>query len=172
MSPPDETRTVSTKIPIPKDGVESAKKLPVVPDLKWDVAFRPVPQLVTPGPERRIFYILAAVDSVSGANARLRLFSVPSGHKRDGLARIWGGIARETLAAFSAAGAIPSELRVSDARLALFLRPLGLHFPFKITVVERLPAAERCLAALHERRFGVRPAPPADGEAAGTKEQA
>jgi hypothetical protein len=60
----------------------------------------------------------------------------------DGLQHLWEKHSERLLNAILEYGSVPKEIRVRSPRVMRFIRPLGMHIPFKISQYEKLPAIE------------------------------
>ena len=120
-----------------------AAKLPVVADEKWEVDFVMVPAYHTREPKPRFLYVLAAVDAATGVRVVWLKMSV--GGTDEALKALWEGHAARLLEAMLRLGRAPGEIHVRSGRVARFLRPLGMHVPFKLVHHAKLGALDAAL---------------------------
>ncbi len=120
-----------------------AAKLPVVADEKWEVDFVLIPAYHTREARPRFLYVFAAVDASTGVRAVWLKMSV--GGTDNALKALWEGHAARLLEAMLRLGRAPAEIHVRSGRVARFLRPLGMHVPFKLVHHAKLPALDATL---------------------------
>lgn len=135
---PEKMKPYEEKITLKKDECEKASKLPLMPDEAWEVDFAMFPNFQTQDEKPRFLYVLAAVNAVTKEVMTSVKISVDG--KPGGLPRIWEMHASRILAAINKHGRVPGEIRVQSPRMMRFLRPLGMHLPFKIIQHSSLPA--------------------------------
>lgn len=136
---PPTVRVKEERIAFKKSDCDKAASLPKSGEI-WEVEFAMFPNFRTPEPRPRFLYVLAGVDSKTKEKRFCYKMSVDG--KPDGLQRLWEKHAERLLEAILKNGAIPDEIRVRSPRVMRFLRPLGLHVPFKLSQYEKLPAIE------------------------------
>ena len=141
--PKEEVINLEEHVAVDRRACEEAKVLPIFPKERWEIDFVMVPLYRTPGPDPRFLYLLAAVDAESGEKMVWEKMSVDG--KPDGLKRLWEGHAQRLLDAIRKRGRVPGEIHVRSPRMARFLRPLGLHLPFKLVQHAKLPSLEGVL---------------------------
>ena len=88
--------------------------------------------------------MFAAVDAATAARVVWLKMSV--GGTDAALKALWEGHAARLLEAILRLGRAPGEIHVRSARVARFLRPLGLHIPFKLVHHAKLGALDAALA--------------------------
>ncbi|MGN0852689.1 MAG: hypothetical protein ACI4Q3_04850 [Kiritimatiellia bacterium] len=138
--PREEIVQMAEQVTLDRQGCEAAKGLPVHPRLRWEVDFFLVPNLRTAGPDSRFLYVLAVVDAET--KERVAWLRLAVDGKPGGLKRLWEGHAQRVLDAILGQAKVPGEIDVRSGRMARFLRPLGLHLPFKLVQHARLPALD------------------------------
>ena len=148
--PEEEVVQQMEKVELRKDSVLSAKALPLYPKEVWEIDYVMVPAYRTPGPNPRFLYLLAAVNVESGERMVWEKMSVDG--KADGLLRLWEGHAQRLLNAFLRKRRVPGAIHVRSARMARFLRPLGLQLPFKLVQHAKLPSLEDVLSLAIQTR--------------------
>ena len=122
-------------IAFPKDLVKAAKDLPFVAGDVAELDFRILPGLMTQEERPRSVYELIAVDGKTGAPLMQSRVSVtPEANVR----ALWEAMPAQVLREFVRIGRIPGELRVRSGRVFRMLRPLGLEFPFKLSLHDSL----------------------------------
>lgn len=137
---PEKNPEFVEKVALRKDILARAKDLPFDPAVKMELDFGKIPGVQTNEPRARYIYLFAAVD----ANAKTRFVwrtMVVSG-RPDGLVSLWQSLAPQLLDHILASGKVPGEIHVRSMRMVRFLRPLGMHLPFKIVVHAALPALD------------------------------
>ena len=142
--PQEEVVQQMERVELKREDCTRARALPLYPKDVWEIDFVMVPSYRTPGPNPRFLYLLAAVNAESGERMVWEKVSVDG--KPDGLLRLWEGHAQRVLDAFARNGRVPGEIHVRSARMARFLRPLGLQFPFKLVQHAKLPSLESVLS--------------------------
>ena len=142
--PQEEVVQQMERVELKREECARARALPQYPKEVWEIDFVMVPSYRTPGPNPRFLYLLAAVNAESGERMVWEKMSVDG--KPDGLLRLWEGHAQRVLDAFARIGRVPGEIHVRSARMARFLRPLGLQFPFKLVQHGKLPSLESVLS--------------------------
>ena len=142
--PEEEVVQQMERVELGKDACRRAQALPLYPKDVWEVDFLMVPSYRTSGPNPRFLYLLAGVNAESGARTLWQRMSVDG--KADGLLRLWEGHAQRLLDAMLSAGRVPGAVHVRSARMARFLRPLGLQLPFKLVQHAKLPSLESVLS--------------------------
>ena len=154
LAPPKEPpRVRPDKIALDRPSCVAAARLPFVNAVAWEVDLFAVPACHTDEPHPRILYLLAAVDARSGQRMLWDRISV-SGRSEEGLQPIWESLAQRLLAAMLKRGCIPGSVNIRSARMARFLRPLGLQIPFRLVQHSKLPALDRALQqALQTKTF-------------------
>lgn len=138
--PPDNEVKFVERIALDKAKCDFAAKLPVVADERWEVDFVMIPTYHTREPKPRFLYVFAAVDASTGARAVWLKMSV--GGTDAALKALWEGHAARLMEAMLRIGRAPGEIHVRSGRMARFLRPLGMHVPFKLVHHAKLPALE------------------------------
>jgi hypothetical protein len=106
----------------------------------WEVEFAMFPNFRTAEPRPRFLYVFAGVDANSKAKRFCCKMSVDG--TSDGLQHLWEKHSERLLNAILEYGSVPKEIRVRSPRVMRFIRPLGMHIPFKISQYEKLPAIE------------------------------
>lgn len=148
--PQEEVVQQMERVELERKDCVAAKALPMYPRDVWEVDFVMVPSYRTPGPNPRFLYLLAAVNAESGERMLWERMSVDG--KPDGLLRLWEGHAQRLLDACGRNGRVPGEIHVRSARMARFLRPLGLQLPFKLVQHAKLPSLESVLGLAIQTR--------------------
>ena len=137
---PSAIHVIEERIAFKKSDSEKAAALPQSGET-WEVEFAMFPQFRTAEPRPRFLYVFAGVDSSTGEKRFCHKMSVDG--KPDGLRRLWEKHAERLLESILKYGKTPAEIRVRSPRVMRFLRPLGMHLPFKLSQYEKLPAIER-----------------------------
>ena len=149
---PEKPPQFVEKVSLRKDLLERAKDLPFDQSLKLELDFGRLPNVQTNEPRPRAIYLFAAVDAGSGGRYAWRTM-VASG-AQDGLLALWQSLAQQLLERIVADGKVPGEVSVRSMRMVRFLRPLGMHLPFKLVVHANLPALDsEVRRALAEKRI-------------------
>lgn len=141
--PPDGQVKFVERVSLDTAKCRLAAKLPVVADEKWEVDFVMVPAYHTREPKPRFLYVLAAVDAATGVRVVWLKMSV--GGTDEALKALWEGHAARLLEAMLRLGRAPGEIHVRSGRVARFLRPLGMHVPFKLVHHAKLGALDAAL---------------------------
>ena len=141
--PPDDQIQFVEKVSLERTKCELAAKLPVVKEEKWEADFVMIPSFHTTEARPRFLYVFAAVDASTGARTVWIKMSV--GGTDTALKALWEGHAARLLDAMLRLGRAPGEIHVRSARVARFLRPLGMHVPFKLVQHAKLPALDAVL---------------------------
>ncbi len=132
------------RIVLNRSECDAAGRLPFIPDEAWEVDFLCVPVCRTDEPRARLMYLLAGVDARTGERKVWDRMSV-SPTAENGLQELWESLAGRLLKAMLKAGRIPGAVNVRSARMARFLRPLGLQIPFRLVQHGKLPALTAAL---------------------------
>ena len=103
-----------------------------------------VPAYHTREARPRFLYVFAAVDAATGVRVVWLKMSV--GGTDEALKALWEGHAARLLEAMLRLGRAPGEIHVRSGRVARFLRPLGMHVPFKLVHHAKLGALDAALA--------------------------
>ena len=148
--PQEQVIQMTEQVALDKKNCEAAKGLPVHPRLRWEVDFFLVPNFRTLGPQPRFLYVLAIVDAETKETVAWQKLTVDG--KPGGLKRLWEGHAQRVLDAILAASKVPGEIDVRSGRMARFLRPLGLHLPFKLVQHAQLPALDELVKKASETK--------------------
>ena len=141
--PPDDELKFVERISLDGAKCKLVAKLPVASDEKWEVDFVLIPTYHTREAKPRFLYVFAAVDASTGVRVVWLKMSV--GGTDAALKALWEGHAARLMEAMLRIGRVPGELHVRSGRVARFLRPLGLHAPFKLVHHARLPALDAAL---------------------------
>lgn len=124
------------RVELKKDLVSHASDVPFAAGTVWELDFFRLPgQVESPNDRPKTLYLFAAVDAVTGERRIWDLLTV-NGEK--GLLNAWEKFAPRVLDAVIAGGFVPGEIRVRSMRMVRFLRPLGMHLPFKLVVNSKL----------------------------------
>lgn len=143
--PGDKAFPYTEQIALEKTKCAAGAKLPYYPEEVWELDFVMLPMYQTREERPRILYVLAAVDAASGERRVWAKMSVDG--KPDGLKRLWENHATRVLDRVLALGRVPGAIHVRSGRMARFLRPLGLHLPFKLVQHAKLPRLDAVLDA-------------------------
>jgi hypothetical protein len=139
---PDENADPYTeKVALDRAKCEKVRSLLFAPAEEWEVDFFAVPAYQTRDVPARCLYVLTAVDAKTGERMMWEKMSVDG--KPDGLKRLWESVAQRMLDRFLARERVPGRLHVRSGRMMRFLRPLGLHVPFKLVQFQTLPMLEK-----------------------------
>lgn len=129
--PPPHTEVIS----FPKELVRAAKDLPFVSGDAIELDFGLVPGVMTKEARPRSVYELRAADAKTGAPLiRLRVTVTPEATVR----ALWESMPAQVLRELVRIGRVPGAIRVRSARVFRMLRPLGLEFPFKLSLHDSL----------------------------------
>ncbi len=131
------------RITVSREGAQKASAFPIMPKEIWELDFVMLPSYHTVGPKPRFLYLLVAVDAETGERRIWDKMSVDG--NAGGLQRLWEGHADRLLKAILALGRVPGSIHLRSRRMMRFLRPLGMHLPFKLVQHSKLPALESVL---------------------------
>ena len=146
--PPQFVEQVSLR----KELLARAADLPFDASFALEMDFGRVFHAQTQEPRPRALYLCAAVDAKSGSRFLWRKMVVSG--KPDGLLALWQSLAQTLLEHIVAAGRVPGEIRVRSMRMVRFLRPLGMHLPFKLVVNSKLALLDaEILSSIREGRL-------------------
>lgn len=125
------------KISFSKDDIKSAKDLPMVKELKYNVDFRIIPGLMTKEQRPRTVYQLVIDEEATGHRlVDSRVSILPEG----GLKSMWEAMPSQVLKEIVRLGRVPGELRVVSGRVFRMLRPLCLELPFRLSLHDSIPS--------------------------------
>ena len=141
--PPDEEVKFVERVQLDNAKCQLAAKLPVVAEEKWEVDFVLVPAYHTREARPRFLYVFAAVDAATAQ--RVVWLKISVGGTDAALKALWEGHAARLMEAMLRLGRAPGEIHVRSGRMARFLRPLGLHVPFKLVHHAKLGALDAAL---------------------------
>ena len=141
--PPDEEVKFVERVQLDNAKCRLAAKLPVVAEEKWEVDFVLVPAYHTREARPRFLYVFAAVDAATAQ--RVVWLKISVGGTDAALKALWEGHAARMLEAMLRLGRAPGEIHVRSGRMARFLRPLGMHIPFKLVHHAKLGALDAAL---------------------------
>lgn len=127
------------RIVFKKNDCEKAAVLPKSDEI-WEVEFALFPNFRTAEARPRFLYVLAGVDS--STKAKRFCFKMSVDGTSDGLQHLWEKHSEHLLEAIIKYGVMPREIRVRTPRMMRFIRPLGMHLPFKLSQYDKLPAIE------------------------------
>lgn len=131
------------RISVSREGAKTASAFPIMPKECWELDFVMLPSYHTVGPKPRFLYLLVAVDAETGERRIWDKMSVDG--SSGGLQRLWEGHADRVLKAILTLGRVPGAIHLRSRRMMRFLRPLGMHLPFKMVQHSKLPALESVL---------------------------
>ncbi len=142
--PNDNKVVFEEKVRIDEKLRDAVVKLPLMPAEVWEVDFAMFPMFQTKDPKPRFLYIFAAVNAATGEKVCWDKMSVDQNEPGDdGLLHMWEKLAMRVLNAINRCGHAPGELHVRSQRMMRFMRPLGMHLPFKIVQHSKLPQVEK-----------------------------
>ncbi len=149
---PEKQPQFVEQVSLRKDILARAKDLPFDASWKLELDFGRLPNVQTNEPHPRAIYLFAAVNQSGGSRFAWRTMAVSG--RPDGLVALWQTLAPQLLDHIVAAGKVPGEIHVRSMRMVRFLRPLGMHLPFKLVVNAELPALDNEVrSSLREKRI-------------------
>ena len=149
---PEKQPEFVEKVSLRKDMLARAKDLPFDASFKIELDFGRLPGVQTNEELPRAIYLFAAVNADGGNRFIWRTMAVSG--RPDGLVALWQVLAQQLLDHIVAAGKVPGEIHVRSMRMVRFLRPLGMHLPFKLVVHGSLPALDAEVnASIREKRI-------------------
>ena len=149
---PEKQPQFVEQVSLRKDILARAKDLPF--DASWhlELDFGRVPSVQTNEPHPRAIYLFGAVNAADGRRFVWRTMAVSG--RPNGLVALWQTLAPQLLDHIMSAGKVPGEVHVRSLRMVRFLRPLGMHLPFKLVVHAQLPALDNEVRnSLREKRI-------------------
>jgi len=133
------------KVAFAKTAIAAAKDVPLKTEETLELDLRMVPQVMTREKRPRFLYVLAGVDTQTGAAVFCDKLSVDA---ESGLRGLWEGMPPRVLDHLVERHAVPGEVRVLSGRVFRMLRPLCLELPFKLSKVASLPRLDAALRSL------------------------
>ncbi|MBQ6135947.1 MAG: hypothetical protein IJI73_01090 [Kiritimatiellae bacterium] len=139
LQPP---RPYVEQISFPNEDLRKARLLTVAADEAIDLDFRLLPNVMTREPRPRCAYVLAAVDSKTGARVIWDKTSVmPDG----GLKAMWTSFPPRFLQHLIAHGRVPGTVNILPGRVHRMLHPLLMELSFKLVLHDSLPRLEQAM---------------------------
>ncbi len=130
-----EPRPFVEQIAIPKELVNKAKDLPLDPSVAVEIDFRLLFNVMTREDRPRCAYKLMAIEEGTQARVVDQTMSVAADFS---LKAMWLSIPSRLLTAFVERGKIPGQIKVTTGRLFRILRPIGIEFPVKLSLHDKL----------------------------------